>query len=460
MGSDSNCCLCSGVKQEKNIPEINSDSYKVTEKENFQVEKRKSKSMHNSKNYVTIIDIEKMSNNDNLDNNNITKNSNNNFGIKKKNSTITKFFAENNTYNNNKKGSIISKSIKEKKSESSSLSSSSSYSSSSSEEEEENEEDDEGKENNNINSNESYFITEKIKNNEKLFKNKLDIKNWKKFYDPQDNKIIKLLELGNDKKKIKSYCELIIKIKNKDCFYKGQIDEDNNLCGFGELYYKSGEKYEGIFNNGKLNGWGRHINSKGICFEGLFRNNVLTGKGIIIKTLIKNYKKINYLYEGDIKNFIKEGKGIEKTDEYIYEGEFKNDFKDGKGKITYQEKGEIYEGDFLKDEITGNGCYIFNNKNSYKGEFLEGKMHGKGIYQYLNGNEYEGEYNNNVKEGNGEYRWNNGQKYKGEFSRGTPHGKGILTINGIDYEVKFEYGKFIGNINNLSKSKLDYNSEN
>ena len=306
---------------------------------------------------------------------------------------------------------------------------------------------------------EEYFITEKMQGYEKLFEKKLDLNGWKKFYDVKDNHVLKLVNMGKDKKKLKSYAEIIIKLKNKDCLYKGQIDEDNNIYGYGVLYNKNGEKYEGVFDNEKLNGWGRYINQKGTCYEGLFKNGILTGKGIIIKEVVKNFKKGKYYFEGDIKNFLKEGKGIEKTDDYEYEGDFKNDLKEGKGTIKFYKGGELYEGDFKKDEMTGSGTYTFSNKNTYKGEFLKGKMHGKGIYKWWNGNVYEGEYVNNVKEGEGEFIWNNGKIYKGKFSKGTPHGEGTLTIKGVSYDAVFEYGKFKGKIDDINQSKLDYESE-
>ena len=51
------------------------------------------------------------------------------------------------------------------------------------------------------------------------------------------------------------------------------------------------------------------------------------------------------------------------------------------------------------------------------------------------------------------------EKYKGSFSKGTPHGKGIMVVNGVEYETVYEYGKFVGiNNANLSKSKLEYES--
>ena len=445
MGNKNNFyCACIGIGSNKgqNIGEINTDSSQP--KESSVIRKTKSKSMyHKSNKYLDIIE-EGNNNNQKFRNNNenIQVNPNKECKLKKIGAIVTEVFVNKQGGQNNSKSNLK-------------LSSSSSSRSSPSSSEDEIEESKQY-------SNEKSFVTEKIQNYEKLFKNKLDVNGWKEFYNYTDRNIMLLRELGNDKTRVKSYCEVITKLRNIECYYKGQIDKNNIIFGYGELYYKTGEKYEGVFNNGKLNGWGRYINQNGVCYEGLFKNSVLTGKGIIIKEEVKNNKKCEYNYKGDIVNFLKEGKGVEKTEEYLYEGEFKKDLKDGKGKLTYFKGGDVYEGDFSKNEITGKGFYYFSNKNTYEGEFLKGKMHGKGLYTWFNGNEYEGEYVNNVKEGVGEYRWNDGKIYKGEFSKGLPHGKGILTIKGVSYDATFEYGKFIGEIksDSISLSTLDVESEN
>ena len=217
--------------------------------------------------------------------------------------------------------------------------------------------------------------------------------------------------------------------------------------GYGELYFKNGKKYEGKFEDGKLNGYGRLIDLFGIiCYEGIFKDNILLdGKGKIIKIEEDGDKTI---YEGDIKNMKKEGSGIEKNKDLTYLGCFSNDLRNGKGKIIYKE-GDSYEGDFSNGQITGYGIYKWADKNTYEGDFLDGHMHGKGKYKWDDGNEYEGQYINNIKEGLGEFRWKNGKKYKGPFKGNKPHGIGMLTLkNGETFEVEYENGKIISKKNN------------
>ena len=320
-----------------------------------------------------------------------------------------------------------------------------------------------------IKSIENNFISKLILKGEKLFSTPNFEENWKKYYDSKeiDEIILKNNNIYINIKNnylIKTAC-FLSKYKNEDCLYKGTLflnniqksknknnkttyTNINELTGKGVLYLKRGEKFEGSFINGELNGWCRYINNKVICYEGLFINGILNGKGEIIKIDDKRRKNI---YKGNIQNFKKEGKGTEKTSEYTYEGDFKNDIKQGKGKIIYN-SGDCYEGEMTNDEITGKGFYTWKNKHTYLGDFMGGKMHGKGVYKWPDGNQYVGEYENNIKEGHGEFSWKDGRVYKGPFENGMPHGKGTLTVNNITFEAIFDRGIYLGNTNSSMNS--------
>ena len=306
---------------------------------------------------------------------------------------------------------------------------------------------------------ENDFVSKIIIKGEKLFSNQDFEDNWKKYYDSKkiDELILENKNLYMNIKKdilIKTNC-LLSKYKNEDCLYKGTLFLNNiqknnhkktyninSLTGKGILYLRKGKKFQGNFINGELNGWCRYINTKGVCYEGLFINGVLNGKGEIIKI---DEKRRKHIYKGDLKNFKKEGKGVEKTSDFNYEGEFKNDIKHGKGKIHYN-NGDNYEGQFNNGEITGKGFYTWKNKHTYLGDFVGGKMHGRGLYKWTDGNQYEGEYNNNIKEGQGEFRWKDGRVYKGAFENGRPHGKGLLTVKGITFDAVFDNGRYLGDL--------------
>ncbi len=253
---------------------------------------------------------------------------------------------------------------------------------------------------------------------------------------------------------IRTDCLIKKNTKGEEGLYRGELDLKGNFNGYGELYLKTGKKYEGKFVDGKLNGYGRLIDLFGIkCYEGNFKDNqLLDGQGKIIEINEDGSKTV---YEGDIENMKKQGKGIEKKKDSTYMGFFSDDLKHGKGKVIFHGDDSVYEGDFNKGKITGSGVFTWKDKNTYDGEFLDAKMHGKGIFKWPDGTEFEGNYVNNLKEGLGEYRWKSGKKYKGMFKEGKKHGKGVYIYpNGEIKDAEYFEGKLIKKNNEIITEKL------
>jgi hypothetical protein len=53
---------------------------------------------------------------------------------------------------------------------------------------------------------------------------------------------------------------------------------------------------------------------------------------------------------------------------------------------------DVYAGEWINNERTGNGIYYWQNKDRYEGEFFKGELHGKGTYYWHNGDTYEGSW--------------------------------------------------------------------
>ena len=281
---------------------------------------------------------------------------------------------------------------------------------------------------------ESEFISENLMEVDAIIK--------KNFNDNFLNKL-QLKKSNRQNNTIRTDCLLKKNTKGELGLYRGELDINGNFNGYGELYLKTGKKYEGKFVDGKLNGYGRLIDLFGIkCYEGNFQDNqLMDGHGKIIEIKEDGSKVI---YEGDIENMKKQGKGIEKKNDSTYMGFFNDDLKHGKGKVVFNEEDSVYEGDFNKGKMTGSGVFTWKDKTSYDGEFLDGKMHGKGLFKWPDGTEYEGDYVNNLREGLGEYRWKNGKKFKGMFKGGKQHGKGVYILpNGEVKNVEYNEGKLI-----------------
>jgi hypothetical protein len=259
-----------------------------------------------------------------------------------------------------------------------------------------------------------------------------DKNGWKELYNPHSEKF--KIDYG---KYLQT--KLFIKYLNKDnknlsYYYIGGITKDNKKQGYGKRVSADGAKMEGFWYEDSFLGWGRIIESDGTFSEGYFSGEQLMGKG-----RRSNLKGLSHT--GNFNKNIKEGFGKEEVDDQIYEGEFKNGKKNGKGKLLYKSTGDIYEGEFTDNLVTGTGLYTWANQDTYLGTFQNGKMHGSGLYKWPDGGEYEGDYVENLKEGQGRFKWANGRIFEGPFKAGKPHGAGKLTNNGKIMEVEFIDGK-------------------
>ena len=291
----------------------------------------------------------------------------------------------------------------------------------------------------------SSFITETIKKAEKNFTRPINYeKDWAQYCDDNDNEDMLVLINSMNKNKGVDHTEedgQIIDYHGKKFLYNGELDKNHKPVGFGVLYME-GKKYEGNFIKGKLIGLGRFINEEGTCFEGIFENGNLVSKAKVIKN--EDNKIVTYF--GEVIDFKKNGKGEETCEDYKYTGEFLGDLRHGHGRLEFLKEGNVYEGEFIRGEMTGKGNYIWRNKQRYEGDFVKGIKHGKGIYIWPDGYKYNGEYVNGIREGKGIYKWKDGRIFEGNFKDGKPDGKGMLTYKGVTIPCEYKNGKQITDI--------------
>ena len=212
------------------------------------------------------------------------------------------------------------------------------------------------------------------------------------------------------------------------------------MKGKGTWTLKTGEVYVGQFDNGDFNGKGKMGYSKGNIYEGDFVNGVREGQGTF------NYKNGNY-YTGEFKNNVRNGFGkfynkeTNTTQEGIWkDGVFVNAASgdtptpttstgcvsgnciNGFGKFIYE--WGAYEGDWVDGKMKGKGTWTLKSGEVYVGQFDKDNFNGKGKMKYKNGNIYEGDFVNGVKEGLGTYNYTNGNYYTGEFKNDLQNGTG------------------------------------
>ena len=89
----------------------------------------------------------------------------------------------------------------------------------------------------------------------------------------------------------------------------------------------------------------------------------------------------------------------------------------GDGKYT--DGDETYEGSWINDVLTGDGCIVrLAGGAEYSGEMKDHKYSGAGKYKWMDGAEYEGGWVNSKMHGEGTYTGPDGVNWTGTFRNG------------------------------------------
>ena len=226
----------------------------------------------------------------------------------------------------------------------------------------------------------------------------------------------------------------------KEIFYHGEYNEQNQRDGVGKMIIQNNKEkifYHGIWHNDNLNE-GYIYYEDGSVYKGDIKDYMRDGKG---KYITNNYK-----YDGDWKEDQKGGDGsLTFKDGTKYIGEFKKDKFNGKGKMEWKD-GYYYDGNFMNSFFHGKGYLRMNNGHIYNGNFQYGAFHGEGEFKWINGMSlefYKGNYSYGKKDGKGEFHFENGNIYKGEWKSGNPDGEGIFETNNRKYFGNWRAGMFM-----------------
>ena len=259
------------------------------------------------------------------------------------------------------------------------------------------------------------LIPEKIFN--EMNNEKIDIKNYK------NNEKLKTIFIPNNLIDNKENMNI------KEIYYHGEFNEEDKKNGIGKMV---------IINN----------NNEKCFYHGIWENDILNNGTI--------YYMNNGKYIGELKNYLRDGKGKYISSLEVYEGYWKEDQKDGDGSVVYKDgtkykgkfknnkfngKGEMkwidgtnYCGEFLNNLFNGNGYLKGKNNNTYNGNFDKGLFNGQGEFKWNSrGESYKGNYSNGKKDGKGEFRFKNGDIYSGNWESGHPHGEGVYQTKNRKY---------------------------
>ena len=234
--------------------------------------------------------------------------------------------------------------------------------------------------------------------------------------------------------------------------------ENGEMCGFGMLRYRNGDKYEGEWKNGKYEGFGILTLVSGKTFEGEFKNGDICGYCVYLWV----DGSVSYHYMGDWVDGKPHGYGIKRyvSDELHedYDGEWRNGKREGFGinerttcrpyasdvyeRTIYRPyASEIYEGDWANDLRNGYGIMHYADDDAYYGAWVDDLKCGFGVYVGEKGR-YKGDWANDLENGYGEMRYIDGDIYRGDWLDGAPHGVGKMTFNVNDIRDYYE-GEFV-----------------
>ncbi|XP_036401826.1 radial spoke head 1 homolog [Megalops cyprinoides] len=167
--------------------------------------------------------------------------------------------------------------------------------------------------------------------------------------------------------------------------YDGDRNEAGERHGVGKAVLPNGDTYQGQYENGKRSGQGTYRFKNGARYVGEYYMNRKHGQG-------------TFYYPDGSK----------------YEGGWVEDQRQGHGIYTYA-NGDTYDGEWMRHLRHGQGVYTYHDTDSkYVGTWVMGKMESSGEFIHLN-HKYQGNFLNNNPSGPGKYVFDIGCEQHGEF---------------------------------------------
>ncbi|OGQ99579.1 MAG: hypothetical protein A2521_16940 [Deltaproteobacteria bacterium RIFOXYD12_FULL_57_12] len=141
------------------------------------------------------------------------------------------------------------------------------------------------------------------------------------------------------------------------------------LNGHGVFVFDDGSRYEGAWEDGRLQGRGTMTFADGGRYDGEWQNNQPNGQGTL--TFAENDS-----YVGEFKDGLRHGTGTwTGADGRKYDGEWQEDLPHGAGTLIFAD-GSRYEGRFRHGERHGQGTFSATDGKRYTGMWLDGKLQG------------------------------------------------------------------------------------
>jgi hypothetical protein len=211
-----------------------------------------------------------------------------------------------------------------------------------------------------------------------------------------------------------------VEIQAGNTRFVGRFKQEGlDISGNGQIFWASGDKYQGEVLKGKRHGQGTFEWRNGQSFKGLWKDDQPNGQGLL------RYANGDQ-FEGTLADGVPSGIGVFKfASGDVLEGRFKSGKAEGQGAFRWV-SGMTYDGFFVNNEPQGKGKMKFADGNLYDGDLVRGQPDGVGAMTYSSGDRYEGVFAQGKPSGGGSYRWANGDSYAGDWRDGLKNGKGEM----------------------------------
>ena len=212
------------------------------------------------------------------------------------------------------------------------------------------------------------------------------------------------------------------------------IDENGNrlegrfasgkLEGEGEKQFVFGAHYKGQFKQGSFDGLGSYYDEEGALFshyKGEWKDGKRNGQGT-------RYYKMGRRAEGHWKDGYLDGKATIYFEPGVRFEEFEGQWQDGKpvSGTMHLKNGNRYEGEYADLAIRhGKGTLYQVNGTRCGGDWGVGKLI-EGSCHFSSGDRYEGHFQNNKFHGEGTYYYAGGKTQQGPWENGKPVNSGGL----------------------------------
>ena len=218
--------------------------------------------------------------------------------------------------------------------------------------------------------------------------------------------------------------------------YKGDVMA-GRMHGRGTYVFRNGDTYAGNFVDGRFEGRGAFTYRDGEQHAGQFSGNQLNDKGYVI---YPDGSRIEGDFEDDL--FLK-GRGWKKFGADKYCGDFGEGIvMDGYGVYVYG-NGDVYIGEFKKDEPDGYGRYVFPDGKCRDGVFADGKLTSEAMIpdEVLT---FALEAAGKTEREQSRIEYENGTLYTGDSVFGIPDGEGsVVAENGTAYTGEWRLGRLV-----------------